>query len=90
MSDLVSGCSIKELKVRWKAEEVSFCRNPIKFTHGAFCYPARRLLKSMSIKQGVKFDSPESAREILPFIAFHNLNVDEMRDPLESFSEANP
>jgi len=50
---------------------------------------ARRLLKSLSIKQGQKFDSPESAREILPFIAFHQLNIDEIRDPLESFKTFN-
>ena len=40
----------------------------------------------MSIKQGLKYDSPESARDIPQFIAFHNLNVDEIRDPLDSFS----
>jgi len=47
---------------------------------------ARRLLKSMSIKQGIKYDSPESAREIPAFIEFHNLNVAEIRDPVDSFS----
>ena len=40
----------------------------------------------MSIKQGLKYDSPESARDIPQFIAFHNLNVEEIRDPLDSFS----
>ena len=47
---------------------------------------ARKLLKSMSVKQGLKYDSAESAREIPTFIAFHNLNVDEIKDPLDSFS----
>lgn len=47
---------------------------------------ARRLLKSMSIKQGLKYDSPESAREIPAFIEFHQLKIDEIRDPLDSFS----
>ena len=47
---------------------------------------ARRLLKSLSIKQGLKYDAPESARDIPAFIAFHNLNIDEVRDPLDSFS----
>ena len=51
---------------------------------------ARRLLKSMTIKQGVKFDSPESVREILPFVAFHGLNVDEFLEPVESFRESIP
>lgn len=47
--------------------------------------PARRLLKSMSVKQGIKYDSPESKLEIPTFIAFHNLNVDEILDPIDSF-----
>lgn len=47
---------------------------------------ARRLLKSMSIKQGVKYDSPESARDIPAFIQFHGLDVSEILDPLDSFS----
>jgi len=50
---------------------------------------ARRLLKSMSIKQGIKYDSPESAREIPAFIAFHKLNMDEIRKPLDSFKTFN-
>ncbi|CAE6479203.1 unnamed protein product [Rhizoctonia solani] len=50
---------------------------------------ARKLLKSMSIKQGQKYDSPESAREIPAFIEFHNLNVDEIKDPLDSFKSFN-
>lgn len=48
---------------------------------------ARRLLKSLSIKQGIKYDSPESVRDIQPFIQFHRLNVDEILDPLDSFSK---
>lgn len=47
---------------------------------------ARRLLKSMSIKQGIKYDDPISARDIPMFVEFHNLNVDEILDPLDSFS----
>ncbi|KAH9986068.1 phosphatidylserine decarboxylase-domain-containing protein [Russula vinacea] len=47
---------------------------------------ARRLLKSLSIKQGIKYDSPESAYGIRAFIEFHQLNVDEILDPLPSFS----
>ncbi|KAF5378946.1 hypothetical protein D9757_008734 [Collybiopsis confluens] len=50
---------------------------------------ARRLLKSLSIKQGIKFDSPESVRDILPFIEFHKLDMSEVRDPLESFKTFN-
>ena len=49
----------------------------------------KRMLKNMSVKQGVKFDSPSSAREIPTFIALHNLNTDEIRDPLDSFKTFN-
>ncbi|KAA1476264.1 hypothetical protein DENSPDRAFT_884196 [Dentipellis sp. KUC8613] len=50
---------------------------------------ARRLLKSLSIKQGIKYDSPESAQDIPSFIQFHKLNVDEIRDPISSFKTFN-
>ncbi|SPC62914.1 related to phosphatidylserine decarboxylase [Ustilago sp. UG-2017b] len=49
----------------------------------------KKMLKNMSVKQGVKFDSPASAREIPTFIAFHKLNTDEIRDPLDSFQTFN-
>ena len=51
--------------------------------------PARKLLKSLSIKQGVKYDSPESALDIPAFIQFHNLPVEEILDPLDSFKTFN-
>lgn len=47
---------------------------------------ARRLLKSLSVKQGIKYDSPESARDIPTFIEFHKLKVDEILKPVEAFS----
>ncbi|KAG6326504.1 hypothetical protein ID866_12585, partial [Astraeus odoratus] len=50
---------------------------------------ARRLLKSLTIKQGMKYDSPESVRDIQPFIDFHKLDVDEILDPIESFKTFN-
>lgn len=51
--------------------------------------PARRLLKSLSVKQGLKYDSPSSAIDIPSFIAFHGLNMDEIRDPIDSFKTFN-
>lgn len=48
---------------------------------------ARRLLKSLSIKQGIKYDSPESARDIPAFVQFHRLNIDEIALPLSEYSE---
>ena len=43
----------------------------------------------MSIKQGVKYDNPESARDIPAFINFHNLDTSEILDPLNSFRSFN-
>lgn len=49
-------------------------------------FAARSLLRSLSIKQGIKYDSPESAKDIPGFIEFHGLNVNEILDPVDSFS----
>jgi len=49
----------------------------------------KKMLKNMSIKQGVKFDNPNSVRDIAPFIAFHQLNMEEVLDPIESFKTFN-
>lgn len=38
----------------------------------------------------MKYDDPESAKEIPSFVKFHRLNVDELLDPLDSFSEFSP
>lgn len=40
----------------------------------------------MSMKQGVKYDSPQSAADIPAFIQFHKLNVDELLLPLGEYS----
>lgn len=49
----------------------------------------RRLLHSMSVKQGLKYDAPESVKDIAPFIAFHNLDLNEILDPIDSFKTFN-
>ncbi|GAA5832441.1 hypothetical protein JCM5353_000310 [Sporobolomyces roseus] len=49
----------------------------------------RRLLDSLTKKQGAKYDSPASRRDIAPFIEFHNLDVNEVLDPLPSFQTFN-
>ncbi|KAK0553436.1 phosphatidylserine decarboxylase [Tilletia horrida] len=49
----------------------------------------KRMLAAMSVKQGVKYDSPASKAEIPAFIAFHNLDITEVRDPLDSFATFN-
>jgi phosphatidylserine decarboxylase len=54
-----------------------------------FFFSVRKLLRSLSIKQGRKFDDPASAREIPAFINFHRLNLDEVLLPLEEFKTFN-
>ncbi|KAF3932221.1 hypothetical protein ABW20_dc0110292 [Dactylellina cionopaga] len=49
----------------------------------------RQLLESLSYKQGKKYDNPASSREIKPFIAFHQLNTQEILRPLEEFKTFN-
>ncbi|GAA95764.1 uncharacterized protein L969DRAFT_15683 [Mixia osmundae IAM 14324] len=49
----------------------------------------RRMLRSMSFKQGQKFDDPSSVREIPNFVRFHNLDLSEVRDPIGSFKSFN-
>lgn len=44
----------------------------------------------LSFRRGMKYDHPESAKEIPSFIKFHCLNVDELLDSLDSFSEFSP
>jgi len=49
----------------------------------------RKLLKSLSIKQGKKFDDPESKSQIEGFIAFHKLDMSEVLLPVEKFNNFN-
>ncbi|KAK4148613.1 phosphatidylserine decarboxylase-domain-containing protein, partial [Chaetomidium leptoderma] len=49
----------------------------------------RKLLKSLSIKQGKKYDDPASKAEIPKFIAFHGLDLSEVRLPLNDFKSFN-
>ncbi|TPX32438.1 phosphatidylserine decarboxylase [Synchytrium microbalum] len=49
----------------------------------------KALFKRLSLQQGKKFDDPASTKEIAPFVAFHNLDVNEILDPLDSFKTFN-
>ncbi|EFA86680.1 Phosphatidylserine decarboxylase proenzyme 2 precursor [Heterostelium album PN500] len=49
----------------------------------------KRLLKYLTTKTGKKYSSQESVKEIKPFIQFHNLNTDEILDPLPTFKNFN-
>ena len=86
MLDWGLGCCIKVQPVEWKADGVCFFSSFHFISFYLISFIARRLLKSLSIKQGIKYDSPESANDIAPFIAFYGLNVDDILDPPDSFS----
>jgi phosphatidylserine decarboxylase len=47
-------------------------------------------LRSLSIKQGRKYDNPLSSREIKGFVEFHKLDLGEILLPLEEFKTYNP
>lgn len=49
----------------------------------------KRMLKSLSVKQGIKYDAPSSAKDIPSFIAFHRLDMNEVLDPIDSFKSFN-
>ncbi|KAH8725926.1 phosphatidylserine decarboxylase-domain-containing protein [Phaeosphaeriaceae sp. PMI808] len=49
----------------------------------------RKLLKSLSLKQGKKYDDPASSAEIIPFIAFHQLDMSEVLLPTSEFKNFN-
>ncbi|KAM5356991.1 hypothetical protein ACJZ2D_016725 [Fusarium nematophilum] len=49
----------------------------------------RKLLKSLSVKQGKKFDDPASKEEIEKFIEFHGLDMSEVLLPLNEFKNFN-
>lgn len=49
----------------------------------------RKMLKTLSIKQGKKFDDPASKADIPKFIEFHGLDMSEVLLPLEEFKNFN-
>ncbi|KAF2681648.1 hypothetical protein K458DRAFT_420415 [Lentithecium fluviatile CBS 122367] len=49
----------------------------------------RKLLRSLSFKQGRKYDDPASAAEIEGFIAFHQLDMSEVLQPVTEFKNFN-
>lgn len=52
-------------------------------------YIVKRTLRSLSIKQGIKYDDPASAAQIPGFIAFHQLDMSEVLLPTEEFKNFN-
>jgi phosphatidylserine decarboxylase len=52
-------------------------------------FAVRKLLRSLSLKQGKKYDDPASAAEIEGFINFHQLDMSEVLLPVEQFKNFN-
>jgi phosphatidylserine decarboxylase len=49
----------------------------------------RKMLRTLSFKQGKKYDDPASARDIEGFINFHKLDMSEVLRPIEEFKNFN-
>lgn len=49
----------------------------------------RKMLRNLSYKQGRKYDDPASANQIEGFINFHQLDMSEVRLPLDQFKNFN-
>jgi phosphatidylserine decarboxylase len=49
----------------------------------------KKLLRSLSFKQGEKFDDPASAAEIASFVQFHQLDMSEVLLPMDKFKNFN-
>jgi len=49
----------------------------------------KKVLRHLTEKQGKKYTNPGSVKEIDPFLKFHELNTDEILDPLDSFKNFN-
>jgi len=49
----------------------------------------KKFLRHLTTKQGTTYSDPASKKEIKPFIAYHNLNTDEMLDDVNSFKNFN-
>eukprot|EP01097_Dermamoeba_algensis_P002740 TRINITY_DN2081_c0_g1_i1.p1 TRINITY_DN2081_c0_g1~~TRINITY_DN2081_c0_g1_i1.p1 ORF type:complete len:340 (-),score=74.71 TRINITY_DN2081_c0_g1_i1:750-1769(-) len=45
----------------------------------------KKVLTTLTKRQGKKYDNPDSIKEIEPFIQFHSLNREEILEPLENF-----
>jgi phosphatidylserine decarboxylase len=52
-------------------------------------YMVRQIFQTLTLKQGRKFDDPNSVKNIPEFIRYHKLNVDEILQPLSSFRTFN-
>lgn len=73
----------------WKRKGVRIFIFLTRFQVACLHSTVRKLLKSLSVKQGRKYDDPASVRDIPPFITFHRLNMSEVLLPVEEFKTFN-
>ena len=52
-------------------------------------FKVRKMLRSLSFKQGRKYDDPASASQIEGFISFHQLDMSEVLHPVDQFKNFN-
>ncbi|RUO95465.1 phosphatidylserine decarboxylase like protein [Jimgerdemannia flammicorona] len=52
-------------------------------------HTAQRILTSLTIKQGLKYNNPSTVAEIPHFIDFHGLDVTEILEPIDTFHNFN-
>ncbi|KAI8842997.1 phosphatidylserine decarboxylase-domain-containing protein [Chytridium lagenaria] len=62
---------------------------PVYVRIGERCESIKMLLRSLTMKQGAKYTDPSSREEIGRFIAFHNIVMDEIQQPLSAFANFN-
>ncbi|KAI8874263.1 hypothetical protein GQ42DRAFT_159935 [Ramicandelaber brevisporus] len=49
----------------------------------------QKLLQTMSVKQGIQYDQPDSVAQIAPFVKFHGLDMDESLLSVDQFATFN-
>eukprot|EP01130_Rhizamoeba_saxonica_P005464 TRINITY_DN2186_c0_g1_i3.p1 TRINITY_DN2186_c0_g1~~TRINITY_DN2186_c0_g1_i3.p1 ORF type:complete len:508 (-),score=105.00 TRINITY_DN2186_c0_g1_i3:369-1865(-) len=82
--DRETGCIVKE-------KIPMYIKNSIRMLYntraGRFCFKGKgkKILQKLSEKQGRKYKSKKSIKDIRPFIKFHNINMDEALHEIDHF-----
>ncbi len=72
-----------------RGKSIIFCLSHFLIVSAVENTQIKKLLQHLSVSQGKKYDDPRSKKEIPHFIEFHNLNKEEILDPLDSFATFN-
>jgi phosphatidylserine decarboxylase len=87
---LYKGLKSREMEKKrsmWRSNIYSFSPGSIK--NIANRNAVRKLLRGLSVKQGIKYDDPASKNEIQKFIQFHQLDMSEVLLPVDHFKNFN-